>query len=249
MLHAPPPPAVTIHAAGAALRFHVSSGGRARTLRVFFRPPAWPERRIAGSPIGFRRPRLRGPGRLGFSSAVADYAFGACVRGGLDAQVVGFDLRLRAHVSTTVVERVFATRRRWPGTRYQPRILAAWDRGRVRRLAVPRLHVRVRDGVHIQLSSDPALDQSKFGADGPFLPFGQAVVVRGSTRPALSGATLHLSALREAGPTIALGDVGTDAGGRFAAAAWRPPVGTYLVRARYDGRLADSACDMHFAVR
>ena len=249
MLHAPPPPAVTIQATGATLRFHVSSGGRARTLRVFFRVPAWPERGIAGSPLGFHQPRLHGPGRLGVSSAVADYAFGACVRGGLDSQVVGFDVRLRANASTTVVERVFATRPRWPGTRYQPRILAAWGRGPVRRLTVPRLHVRVRDGVHIRLSSDPPLDQAKFGAAGPFLPFGQAVVVRGSTRPVIRRAPVHLSALRAAGPAVPLGDVMTDASGRFAAAPWRPPVGMYMVRARYEGRLADSACDLRFAVR
>jgi hypothetical protein len=246
MLHAPPPPAVTIQATGATLRFHVSSGGRTRTLRVFYRPPAWPERGIAGSPIGFGQPRLHGSGRLGVSSAVADYAFGACVRGGLDSQVVGFDLQLPAGASSTVVERVFATRRRWPGTRYQPRILAAWDRGRVRRLAVPRLHVRVREGVHIRLRSDPA---PVGGPGSSFLPFGRPIVIRGTTRPVIGHARVHLSALRSDLRTIRLGDVLTDARGRFAAAPWRPPVGTYLIRARYDGRLADSACDLSFAVR
>jgi hypothetical protein len=239
------PPAIVVHVSHATLRFRVTARGRGGTLRFVERVPRWPERTVFGSPLAFGQPRLHGAGRLGVTAGQPDFAFGACVRGGAGPQVQGMDLRLRAHDTTTIVQRVRLTRRAWPGTRYRPRVTAYWH-GRPRRLAIPRLRVHPRRGVHIRLTSDPPLDQSKFS---PRLPAGRSVVVGGSTDPVLRRATIRLEAVRPAAPALSLGDAVTDGQGRFALAPWQPPPGDYMVVARHAGRLADSACDLHFSVR
>lgn len=239
---------------GYAIGYAIRTADRAETVVIHQVPPPWPGRRVIGSPLDFRDPSLEGPGSLGISTGIADYAFGACLRGRSDGVPYELRLELGPNERTTVIQRMHLSAPPWPGARYVPRVSVAFGRDAPSsRLRVGRVKVTGRSGVHVRLHSRPRVPD-----DGYVRP-GRSLAVRGSTEPRVPHARIRVTASGVADRShdfrrLLLGVARTDARGRFHLTPWVPPFqGTYAVEAAYRhpraGLVADRSCGLSFTVR
>jgi len=120
------------------------------------------------------------------------------------------------------------------------------------RVAAPLPEVAGRLGVKIVMQATrTTLLTLLDGRPLPELRGGEAIDLRGTTRPAVAGELLTLRAARDDGPAEVIGYARVDAGGNFSHLDWQPASpGRYEVWATYGSTRADLAddymCPLHF---
>jgi hypothetical protein len=234
---------------GLALTFTITTGATAQSVGVGESAARWPDANVDGWPLAYGMPVLRGAGRLTIATFVADFEWGACLRGSTSG-VDEFFVDLPANTTTTVVQPVSAVSRPpWPGTDYTPRLKLLSPGGGV--IAVPHVRMTGQQGVHIRLRAAPILPRLSPGpVRGPLRPR-RPVVIRGATSPSLADAVIDLSTIWANRGHLGhqpLGRVRTDRAGRFRTRPWRPHAGTSVVFARLKrpgkGLAPDGTCGL-----
>jgi hypothetical protein len=238
------------------LRMGISTRDQPANVIVREGTTNWPDRDVAGGPIRLEQPSLQGPGHLTVGIAIPDYPPGVCLRGVSGTSVDSFEVDLPAHLSTTVVQGVVATRRPpWPGTDYTPRLTLQSEQPVP--IAVPHIRMTGKRGVHIRLRTDPRLSRVEHAPNlRGSAPAGRPLTVLGRTSPVVAHGLVSLQAISGVGRhrrTHPLGGVRTDSHGWFRTKPWLPRENdTYQVRARYRGPkrglVADGSCGLSFTV-
>jgi hypothetical protein len=231
----------------------ITTGATAQNLSFFPSSAPWPDRMIVGRPITFGRPELSGPGSIGpFQVVEAQWLWPVCFRGAEPGGLTSFGVSVPADVTTTLVVPVVAFGPAWPDTSYTPTLSVSTGAGEARQpLEVPPMAMRGKAGVHIHMR----IASSK---RGHVSRAGRPVAIFGSTDPRVAHARINVTAqsgqpgaLRPG--TIHIGEVRTDARGRFRIRRWVPPLsGVYQLTATYPhpehGFAADSNCGFRFSV-
>jgi hypothetical protein len=244
-------------AASMTYRVAITTTDTAERFAVQFAADTLPDGGAAMAPVG--DPALTGPGRvLGGSAGTATPACSPTHNRfhGYEPETTTVDVEIPSHTATVLVARyAVGAFTPWPGAPLgvavqARRRLSDGSRGTLsrarRRLRVPRPQLELRrTGVRLRLWTRPRSDPTAAASHGARIRRGRAIVVHGSTRPALAHVRIRLAVVRPGSSRLrTLARVRTDRRGRFRYGAWRPRrLGRYELWAFYASQRRDTVSD------